>query len=151
MSDVKIDEAYFDAIKYGDFQKEFEKLGIPSVWQPGTKKADMIQEAIKQLATLKNIQKENVSDEEAQKILEIENQKRLEKEAKLKEEERLAKEAKKQKEAEKEHKKVKKANVSKDTLLTNLANIDANLKNNPSESVRLILLKKKEAIIKELG
>ena len=147
----KINQEYLEALKYGDFKKEFEKLGISAVWKPGTKKAEMVQDALRQLKKLKELKAEGTKEEDLEKEAEKQAAKLKEKEEKAAFE--LEKKRKKaERKANKEALvKVEKKEHSIETLEKALRNTNANLGNAPSNSARQVLLNKKQQIMNLLG
>lgn len=141
-----ITEQSLSEIKYSDLKKKFEELGVSSAWKPGTKKIEMIKVAIEKLKKIKILQEKGLDKDQVEKALENAEEK--------KDELKLAEEAKKAKEAEEAEKasfeKLKKKELSKETIEKNLQNIEKNLIC-CSELHRNILLKKKEELSALLG
>lgn len=146
----KIDQSYLEAIKYGDFLEEFKKLGIPDVWKPGSKKADMVQEALKQLAELKTLKEKGVDDKDIVKKQAIEAAKRKEKEDK--EKLKLEKEKKKAelKLKKDELKKAEKKEYSVEQIESSLRVTNSALRNRPTDGARQVLLDKKQQLMNML-
>ena len=142
----KIDKVYLEAIKYGDMSREFEKLGIPKVWEPGKKKALMIDEALIQLKDLKELQAKNLEEEKIQEELAL-NEAKRKADAEKAEAKRVEKELKeKEKEEKKAVKALVKAKVTPEAVAAGIKNLDAQLQNRPTEAYRQLLLKKRSEL-----
>tara|TARA_R110002020_G_C16164443_1_gene763611 strand:+ start:551 stop:997 length:447 start_codon:yes stop_codon:yes gene_type:complete len=57
-------------IHYGKLKEKFEELGVGGAWKAGAKKSEMINEALKQLAIVKDLKKEDISEDQIQEKLE---------------------------------------------------------------------------------
>lgn len=131
----EVNEDYLNKFQYQDLEQVLKKIGVPSAFVKGNKKIDIIKEALHQLTFLKSAL--NKSKEKLVKPTIIE---------KVKDALGIDKTD--------VEKVVEKAPVLKDDekkagLLKSLANIESNLKNGV-EQHRIILLKKREGIKKEL-
>lgn len=144
-----INKDYFKNIKYQDLLSEFEKIGVASAWKPGKPANYMIKLALEKIAILKDLKKNGIVGDKAQDIAD-ETQKEN-KVNKIKEtikstikDQETTKEAR-----QKELDKIKSMNLSKDKLQSALDNTNTNLRNNPSEAQKAILLMK-QSILTEL-
>ena len=99
-------------VHYGKLKEKFEELGVAGAWKPGGKKADMINEALKQLAIVKDLKKNDTPEEEIQEKLEEKV-----KEIEVVEQKEIKVQAKKVKKAEGEiEAKCRKVKMSKEDL-----------------------------------
>lgn len=144
-----INKETFKDVNYQDLLKTFTDLGLESAWKPGKSKDYMVKLALKKCAELKELKSQGIEGEKASEIAD----KNVEiKDALQEAEVKIA--AKKEQETsvnarEKELNRIKSMDLSADQLERALENTNANLKNNPSEAQRSILLMK-QSILHEL-
>lgn len=145
-----INADHFKDIKYQDLLKEFENLGIASAWKPGKPATYMVKIALEKIALLKELKANGIEGEKASDMADTaikvkEVQQKAQVKAVVAEDQETTKQAR-----EKELKRIKGLNVSPDNLQLALNNTNANLRNNPSEAQRAILLMKQSVLMEVL-
>lgn len=143
MEDIKIPEVvteeYLNGFKYQDLPKVFEKIGIKEVFKPGTKKAELIAQAVDQASKLKKIKESGAKEEDIATQLEILNQKSSIEKIEL---EKVELEEKSIKE-ESNIKALKEKGLSKEDIVKNINIININLKMGIPSQRESLLQKKK--------
>lgn len=130
-----------EKVAYGDLLKKFKELGVESAWVPGSKKKDMIKNALDKLVIVKKMIDVGLDQEAIESQLELAEQKKAE--DKLKE--KVAKEKEKEDAEQAVVKEIFEKKMDLPTLHKVLKNIDANL-NGGASTHREILLKKRNVI-----
>ena len=146
MSKVIISEQELNDVKYHDLLAKFTELGIPQIWKPGKKKVTMITKAIEELKIKQSLESKGLSEKEVQVELEVIKEKKVE----AADAEKLKIAIQAELEDKKEIKKVEDADLSKEVIKANLANIQKQMiQCIPSH--RMILIKKKDLLINLLS
>lgn len=134
----KITKEQLEQVAYKDLLSKFKELGLPEVWKPGKKKAEMIKEALEKLDLVKSLENAGLESQDIEKaVAKVDQQKEQQQRA---EELKLAeeKEAAEQKVVEQ----IVELKLTLPQIQKNLANIEANLKNNVTAQRNTLLLKK---------
>lgn len=134
-----ITEAYLSNFKYQDLKIVFEKIGIKDVFKGGTKKEELIKEAVDQAAKLKKLKDSGIEDEKLDEQLKILNEESAAEQAELAA--NLLQESIKEEENKVEE--LKERKLTKEHIEKNIQIIDMNLKMGiPSQRVSLIQKRK---------
>lgn len=128
------------AIPYGELKTYFQKIGISDAFKGGERKKDMIEKALVAISALKDKVDNSIKEKETELT---EEQKRALALQKSIDEENKEKELTQKKDEAKIE--VEKPRYTKEVLLYNIANIDANLDKIPQH--REILLRKKKILL----
>ncbi len=138
----RVNEQYFEKIKYQHLAEEFKKLGVPKAFKIGTKREKLIKEALVQLTILKRLKEEGVDEENIQERILLERG-----ELQNKEDENFVAEVKRKVDVSRTlEDEIRSKNYELPTLYKALENININLAGNV-ETDKLLLVKKKKALL----
>lgn len=155
MSEIQVvTAAALNEIPYHELKDRLDELGLGSCWRGGKKKIDIIKDAISKLNIVKQMQEQNLSQEEIDKKLALSD---AEQEAKAQELEAQVQvqEQLKQVEAQAQLKQevMVEVEVDVEVLKKQLARIKGNLKNGPKSHRKQLLDRKNQVtnLLREAG
>lgn len=155
MSEIQVvTAATLNEIPYHELKDKLDELGLGSCWRGGKKKIDIIKDAISKLNVVKQMQEQNLSQEEIDKKLALSDAEKEAQEKKAQEEAQLTQEQTNIQETLQLKQEVTvEEKVDVEVLKKQLARIKGNLKNGPKSHRKQLLTRKAQVanLLREAG
>ena len=131
-----------DAVKYNQLNETLTELGVGQAFKAGKKKVDIINDALSKLEIVSKLKESGADKKEIDLELNKTDEERDVDQQKKAQEDFLKEEQAKKEAAAKQKKEIVEAKLSPEQIAANIKRIEGNLKNQPTQAAREVLLRK---------